>query len=322
MDPVKVGLDVGGTKTDAVAVDGGGAIVARVRLATGWGPDAVTATVLAAVRALGDEAAVDVSAIRSVGIGIPGQIEPGTGRVVHAVNLGVDELDLAAATAPQLGVPVGVENDVKAAALGAFALHGGSGSMAYLNLGTGVAAGIVSEGSLWRGARGTAGEVGHISIDPSGPLCRCGQYGCIEALAGGGSIAERWGRPGALPVRDVFDAADAGDLRAVELRAGLARGVAAAVRVLVLTADVDAVVLGGGVTALGDRLMADVAAELAASAEASPFMRSLRLEERVELLPAGSPAAALGAALIGAARDGGRTPGAEPHNDAGALAHG
>lgn len=308
---MKVGLDVGGTKTDAVAVDAGGEIVGRVRLATGWGSDAVTATVLAAVDALGAEAGVDVSAVTSVGIGIPGQIEPGTGRVVHAVNLGVDELDLVAATEPSLGVPVGVENDVKAAALGAFALHGGSGSMAYLNLGTGIAAGIVSEGSLWRGARGAAGEVGHISVDPHGPVCRCGQRGCIEALAGGGAIAERWGRAGALPVRDVFDAADAGDQTARELRAGLARGVAAAVRVLVLTADVDAVVLGGGVTALGERLMSDVRAELAASAEASSFMRSLRLDERVELLPAGSPAAALGAALIGAARD------AE-----GALAHG
>jgi predicted NBD/HSP70 family sugar kinase len=175
--------------------------------------------------------------------------------------------------------------------------------MAYLNLGTGVAAGIVTDGELWRGARGTAGEVGHISVDPAGPLCRCGQRGCIEAFAGGGAIAERWGRTGALPVRDVFDAADQGDSFAQQLRRGLAQGVSAAVRVLVLTADVDSVVLGGGVTALGDRLMTDVAAELAASAEASPFMRSLHLEERVELLPAGSPAAALGAALIGAARD-------------------
>jgi glucokinase len=299
---MKVGLDIGGTKTDAVAVDDNGEIAGRVRLATGWGPDAVIRTVLEAVRVLGTQDAVDASSIRSVGIGIPGQVEPGTARVVHAVNLGVDELDLAAALAPHLGVPVQVENDVKAAAFGAFALHGGSGSMAYLNLGTGIAAGIVSDGTLWRGARGTAGEVGHISVDPAGPLCRCGQHGCIEALAGGGAIAERWGRPGALPVRDVFDAADAGDPAARGLRAGLATGVAAAVRVLVLTADVDVVVLGGGVTALGDRLMADVSAELAASAEASPFMRSLQLQDRVTLLPAGSPAAALGAALIGASR--------------------
>ena len=324
---MKVGLDIGGTKTDAVAVDGAGSIAGRIRMATGWGTDAVAQTIVDAVRSLGADAGVDLSAVRSVGVGIPGQIEPGTGRVVHAVNLGVDEMDLAAmvaprlrAVAPGLRLPVQVENDVKAAALGAQALHtrNGSpapGSMAYLNLGTGIAAGIVSDGVLWRGARGTAGEVGHISVDPNGPLCRCGQRGCIEALAGGGAIAERWAKRSALPVRDVFDAADEGDPSARQLRAGLARGVAAAVRVLVLTADVDIVVLGGGVTALGDRLMTDVAAELSASAEASPFMRSLHLTDRVELLPPGSPAAALGAALVGAEGD-------ATHDAREALVHG
>ena len=307
---MRVGLDVGGTKTDAVVVDYEGGIAARIRLATGWGGEEIIRTVVAAVHSVAADAGTDLRSITSVGIGIPGQVDAGTGRVSHAVNLGVEELDLAAAVAPRLGVAVRVENDVKAAALGAYALRGSSrgldlrlGSMAYLNLGTGVAAGIVVDGELWRGARGTAGEVGHISIDPAGPLCRCGQRGCVEALAGGGAVAERWGRRGPLPVLDVFNAADAGDDTARELRAGIARGVAAAVRVLVLTVDADVVVLGGGLTALGDRLRDDVSAELAASAEASPFMRSLRLDERVELLPAGSPAAALGAALIGAARD-------------------
>ena len=317
---MKVGLDVGGTKTDAVAVDGSGAIAGRVRLPTGWGPDAVAETVVDAVRALGAEPGIDLGAVGSVGVGIPGQIEPGTGRVVHAVNLGVEELDLAAAVAPQLRAivprlqaPVQVENDVKAAALGAYALHAARtageapspapDSMAYLNLGTGVAAGLVTRGTLWRGARGAAGEIGHISVDPNGPRCRCGQRGCIEAFAGGGSIAQRWPRRSALPVRDVFDAADAGDPAARQLRAGLARGVAAAIRVLVLTADVDLVVLGGGVTALRERLMTDVAADLSASAEASAFMRSLHLTERVALLPPGSPAAAVGAALLGGDAD-------------------
>lgn len=311
---VRVGIDVGGTKTEAVAVDATGAIIARERLATGWGADAVVRTVMAAVAAL--RSAVDAGPIGSVGIGIPGQVDSHTGRVVHAVNLGVDELDLATVAGAKLGVPVRVENDVKAAALGAEALHGlepaggdagGTTSMAYLNLGTGVAAGIVVGGELWRGARGAAGEIGHISIDPNGPLCRCGQRGCIEALAGGAAMADRWGQPGALPVRDVFDAADAGDPLARTLRSDLARGVAAAVRLLVLTADIDVVVLGGGLTALAERLMTDVVAELTASAEASAFMRSLRLHERVELLPVGSPAAALGAALVGAAGTPGET---------------
>jgi len=301
---MRAGLDVGGTKTDAVAVGPAGEIVGRVRLATGWGADAVVRTVLDAVAALAAEPGLRGDVITSLGVGIPGQVAPGGTRVLHAVNLGVEELDLAAAIEPELGgVRVRVENDVKAAALGTYALRGRDGSMAYLNLGTGVAAGFVFDGALWRGARGTAGEIGHLSVDPGGPVCRCGQHGCIEALAGGAAIAARWGRPGALPVRDVFDAADAGDPRARRLRDGLAHGVAAAVRVLVLAADVEAVVLGGGLTALGDRLVDDVRRELRGSAAASSFLRSLRLDERVEPLPTGSPAAALGAALVGASFD-------------------
>ena len=165
---------------------------------------------------------------------------------------------------------------------------------------TGIAAGFVNAGRLWRGAYGTAGEVGHICVDPRGPLCKCGQRGCIEAFSGGGALAERWGRPGALPVRDVFDGADAGDPVALALRDGFAFGVAAAVRVIVLSTDVESVVLGGGVSALGDRMLSRVVTELEARAAASPFLRSLHLADRVELLPPGSPAAALGAALLGA----------------------
>lgn len=305
---MRVGLDVGGTKTDAVAIDERGAVAARVRLATGWGPDGVAQTVLDAVDALGREH-IDTARILSVGVGMPGQVERGSTHVTHAVNLGIADLDLAAAVGPRLGVPVAVENDVKAAALGAYALSArdSAQTMAYLNLGTGIAAGLVCGGSLWRGDHGTAGEIGHISVDPDGPVCGCGQRGCIESLAGGGCIAKRWGKPAPLPVVDMLDAADAGDPRAIEMRAGLHRGVAAAVRILVLTADVDTVVLGGGLTALGDRLMDGVVAELDASARTSPFMRSLRLSERVDVLPRGSAAAAFGAAIVGGMQD--------PHSD-------
>jgi len=304
---MRLGFDVGGTKTDAVVVASSGEIIARLRRPTGWGRDAVVATLIEAVADLAAEVGCAPVEFASIGIGMPGQVLPGTARVTHAVNLGIDELDLRDAIGPEFGVPVRAENDVKAAAVGAFALRGlergapaGDSSMAYLNLGTGIAAGLVTAGELWRGARGAAGEVGHIPVDPTGPLCRCGQHGCIEAFAGGGALAERWARPGVLPVRDIFDAADAGDPAASELRRGLAYGVAAAVRVLVLTADVDVVVLGGGVSALGDRMLNPVVSELEVSAAASSFLRSLQLPDRIELLPAGSPAAALGAALIGA----------------------
>ncbi|CDJ99223.1 ROK family protein [Microbacterium sp. C448] len=325
---MRVGLDVGGSKTEGVAVAPDGSIVARVRRATGWGPDAVVETILGVVADLGAELGAEASGaapqIASVGIGIPGQIAPGSLWVEHAVNLGIESLDVGDTVASTLGVQVYVDNDVRAAALGAAVLRGGSGSIGYLNLGTGIAAGIVTgfvTGSLagsiaaagsgretvpavWRGSRGAAGEVGHISVDPAGPMCRCGQRGCIEALAGGAALAERWGRPGTHPVGDIFDAAESGDPLALTLRGELARGVAAAVRILVLTTDVETVVLGGGLTALGARLHDDVRRELEAVAEASVFLRSLALADRVELLPPGSPAAALGAALSGAPEEG------------------
>ncbi|MFK3676304.1 ROK family protein [Microbacterium sp. NPDC090218] len=297
---IRVGLDVGGTKIDAVAVDASGDIIGRLRRPTGWGDDAVVESIVTSVAALADEAGFPVSRIGSVGIGIPGLVDADAGRVDHAVNLGVESLDLADRAERTLGVPFRVENDVKAAALGAAVLSGVAGSMAYLNLGTGVAAGIVIDGRIWRGARGTAGEVGHLSVDPRGRLCGCGQHGCVETFCGGGALAKAWGRPGALPIRDIFDAADAGDPLAIGLRDDLYHGAAAAVRVLVLSADVETVVIGGGLTALGDRLENGIRAALHAGAEASPFMRSLRLDERIELLPAGSPAAAFGAALVGA----------------------
>lgn len=300
--PVRIGLDIGGTKTDAVAIADDGEIIARIRRASGHGDDQVVADTVDSVHELRAEAGFDLGDVSSVGVGIPGLVDAASGRVLHAVNLGVESLELAVLAGAQLGVPVTVENDVNAAALGAAALRGADrgASMAYLNLGTGVAAGIVMGGELWRGARGTAGEVGHISVDPAGRLCTCGQRGCIETLCGGGALARAWGRPGALPVRDIFDAADQGDGEAVLLRADLSRGAAAAVRVLVLSADVEKVIIGGGLTALGDRLGDGIRRALVADAAGSPFLRSLHLDERIELLPPGSPAAAVGAALVGA----------------------
>ena len=297
---MRIGLDIGGTKTDAVAVTDADEIVGRIRRPSGHGDEAVVADVVESVRELCAASDVSAADVTSVGIGIPGLVDTANGRVLHAVNLGVESLDLASVSSARLGVPVVVENDVKAAALGAAALRGESASMAYLNLGTGVAAGIVIDGAIWRGSRGTAGEVGHISVDPNGRVCSCGQRGCIETLCGGGALARAWGRPGSLPVRDIFVAADRGDGDALRLRADLFRGAAAAVRVLVLSADVESVVIGGGLTALGDRVGDGIRNALITDAKGSPFLRSLHLDERIELLPSGSPAAALGAALVGA----------------------
>jgi len=150
--------------------------------------------------------------------------------------------------------------------------------------------------SVHSGAGGTAGEIGHLSVDPRGRACPRGQRGCIETLAAGWAIAERWGRASAHPAREVFAAV--GDPRAAAIRDDVVRGVAAAVRALALAVDPVAVVLGGGVSRVGEPLLDAVRAELRTSAVASPFLSSLRLEDRIERLPPGARPGALGAALL------------------------
>lgn len=296
---MRLGIDIGGTKTDAVAVDDGGVLAQRVRLATGFGHAAVVETAVTAVARIGELTGLPAGGFSSIGIGIPGMVDSVSGQVAHAVNLGVESLALGGELAGRLGVGVRVENDVKAAALGAFHLLGLDGSMAYLNLGTGMAAGIVVDGRLWRGATGVAGEIGHLPVDPAGALCRCGQRGCLETVASGSGIARQWRTDDPLPARALFAAAADGDREARAIAARLAEGIAAAMRVLVLTVDVDTVVIGGGLRHLGDRLLSDVHEVLDGWARTSPFLASLALSRRVRLVPEGTPVAALGAALVG-----------------------
>lgn len=298
---LRAGIDIGGTKTDAVALDASGHVVHELRLTTGFGADSVLATSMEAVRRLAGLAGCGPDDFVSIGIGIPGAVDVASGRVEHAVNLGLSGLDLGSELAARLGRAVRVENDVNAAALGAFALLGRTSaqSMAYLNLGTGLAAGLVLGGRLWRGSRGVAGEIGHIPVDPAGPLCPCGQRGCLELMASGSAVARQWPTDEPKPVRALFAAADAGDPLAIAVRSRLVDNVAAAVRLLVLTVDVDDVVIGGGLSSLGDVLLADVRGVLEGWAVGSEFLASLQLPDRVALVPNDFPAAAVGAALIG-----------------------
>ena len=302
--PIMVGLDIGGTKVDAVAIEEDGRIIQRIRMATGFGHEAVLETARAAVVQLSELTGTAVSDFESIGIGIPGAVEEGTGRIAHSVNLGLADFELGSELGDLLGREVRIDNDVNAAALGAFRLleHGSTHSMAYLNLGTGLAAGLVLNGSLWRGSRGGAGEIGHIPVDPAGIECPCGQRGCLEMVGSGSAIARQWPTDDPRPASALFEAASLGDPAAIEVRDRFIEAVASAIRLLVLTFDVDSVVIGGGLSALGDDLLERIAGVLTRWEAASPFLASIGLSSRVQLVPAGFPAAAVGAALVGTER--------------------
>lgn len=292
---MRLGIDIGGTKTDVVAVEAG-AIAARHTAPSGHGASAVVESTVAAVAALMDAANLAWADVETVGVGVPGAVVDGV--VSYALNLGIDTVDLAGELASEWGRRPVVDNDVNAAALGAWALRGGGSSLAYLNLGTGLASGIILDGKLWRGARGAAGEIGHISIDPSGPLDADGLPGAIEVYASGGGLVRQWGADGA-DAHDILDAAEAGDPRAGAIRDRLYLGLASAVRVLVLTLDVESIVIGGGLTGHGERLLAGATAVIDEWSAASRFLASLDMAGRMSLLDAGVPVAALGAASLG-----------------------
>ncbi|HEY5247739.1 MAG TPA: ROK family protein [Dermatophilaceae bacterium] len=316
-DRLSVGLDVGGTKVLGVLVDVEGHVLHSVRLPTRKGCHGVVESAAGAVERLLEGAGIPLAALTLVGMGVPGVVDPLTGEVEQAVNLGIDgSIALGSLLSARLaGVPVRADNDLNAAALGAAHLLGaqdaaglGVTDLAFLALGTGVAAGLVLDGVVRRGHRGAAGEIGHIPFVAGGLACPCGQRGCLEQYASGAALDLLWpSRTGRPAPAELFEAAAAGDVKAVRIRAAFADAVAAAVRILVLTCDVERVVIGGGVSALGAPLLQAVRGTLTDQAAGSPFLRSMNLAGRVELAAAGVPVAAIGASLLGARGLPGRT---------------
>jgi predicted NBD/HSP70 family sugar kinase len=300
-DGLAVGLDVGGTKVLGVLLGPDDVVRHQVRVPTSPGVDGVVASAARAVRALTDRAGTTPGRLAGLGLGLPGMVDPAAGTVAHAVNLGIADgpAPVAALVAAALGTGhVVVDNDLNAAAAGAARVLGHRADVAFLALGTGLAAGFLLDGRLRRGWLGAAGEIGHLPLDLAGPACPCGQRGCLELYASGGSLEARWPTADGVPAAAaLFAAAAAGDRRAVALRDDFASAVAAAVRILVLTTDVERVVLGGGVREVGDELLRVVTAALEEQAATSGFLASMRLAERVELAPRGVPVAAIGAAL-------------------------
>lgn len=310
MEPVAVGVDVGGTKVLAVALgaapSGGapGPILAEAEVPTPQGGAAVVQAIVATVR---DVLAPHGPAVRAtVGLGLPGLVDR-SGVLRYGPNLpGVLDLDVAALVGEHLGevlaVPfVAVDNDGNCAAL-AEARGGaatGASSALFIGLGTGIACGIVIDGRIWRGAHGFAGESGHIRVDPSGPRCACGAVGCWEAVASGSAldrIARELGADGggALTAAERRGDPDPEGLRAAALdRFGeaVASGLVGLCNVL----DPEVVVLGGSVMDAADVLLP----RITAAATAARFGGERGADPPVRVAVLGRRAGAVGAALIG-----------------------
>jgi glucokinase len=297
------GVDVGGTWTDAVVVDGGGAVLGRSRRPTN--PDGADGIVDSVAEAVADAAASADADPAGVGVGIPGQVDPASGTVRLATNLRIDVLGLPVGSIlrERLGIPVTLENDVRAAAVGAYehlrstsepALR----SLAYLGIGTGISAGLVVDGRLHRGRDGMAGEIGHVVVEANGPRCRCGLDGCLEAVAAGPALQRLWPDGDGRPAEAMFEAATAGDPTARRLTEEVIDRYVLAVQWLGAAWGADLIALGGGIGSIGDPLLVPIRERLAGWAARSELASWVLPPERVVSLPAGLLAGAIGAAAL------------------------
>jgi glucokinase-like ROK family protein len=272
-----VGIDIGATSIDVAVTDGELRLISHVSEPSDvrQGPKAVLQQALDLLDKLRAEgAAVE---IHGLGVGVPGPVSQREGApVVPPIMPGWNRFPVRDTLAAAVGAPVMVDNDVNIMALGE--QHAGTArsveNFLFVKIGTGIGCGIVLEGQVYRGADGSAGDIGHIRIEDAGPTCTCGNDGCLEAFFGGAALArdaeiaartgrsellaDRLSQAGALSAVDVGTAAGAGDAAAVALVRGGGRRLGLALATLVSFFNPGLVVIGGGVAGLGHPLLAEI----------------------------------------------------------------
>jgi glucokinase len=310
------GIDLGGTKVQAVIVDGRNKVLGESRhpTPTSGGPEAVCAELADTLADAGASAGIDPSTLSGVGVGSPGAIDAGAGTVAQARNLPdwIDPFPLADRLSEAVGAPVRVDNDVSVATAAEFELGMGKEYSSLLGVfwGTGVGGGIVLNDEPWTG-RGAAGEIGHMVVKIGGRRCPCGRRGCMEAYAGRGAmeararklhkqghktelfkIMRKRGRE-RLTSGVWARALDQGDDLANEIVAEAVEAIGAATASAVNLLDVEAVVIGGG---LGIRLGKPYARKIAAAMQPHLFVDDR--PPAIEVAALGDLGGAIGAALL------------------------
>lgn len=259
-----IGVDLGGTKIELGLVSPANQIVARHRIPTlpQQGPQRVVERIVESVHELEQSLPGDAR-VRALGICSPGPVDHETGTLMDPPNLaGLHNAPLRQLLEEQLKIPVSLEHDAKAAALGEYHYGVGRGeqSMVYIVIGTGVGGAIINNGELLRGLHNSAGEIGHITLDPNGEKCSCGRYGCVETYMSGPWLAKHYqhladDEAEEVTAIDVAQRAIEGDplAKVVVHRAGQALGRAIAMTAMML--NVDLFVIGGSVAKSRDLII-------------------------------------------------------------------
>jgi glucokinase len=272
-----IGVDLGGTKIASALANEKGDILAsdtRLTLAAD-GIEAVLARIEGAVHKVACQSGVPFTSVIGVGIGAPSPVQTAAGIVSQAPNLpGWIDIPLKTLMEKRLGIPVVVGNDANATAQAEYRFGAGLGTrnMVYITASTGIGGGFILDGRLYEGSDGAAGEVGHTIVQDDGPLCGCGNYGCWEALASGTALARdaqaaiatgaalglariSQQAGGKITAALVYQAACSGDCVAQLLVANTARWLGVGLVNLVNIFNPEMVVVGGGMSNMGEMLL-------------------------------------------------------------------
>ncbi len=256
MTDLFLGIDLGGTFVKLGVCTPGGE--GRGTLSIPTRPDRGPEDTVQRIGEAADALQRKTGRVKACCAGVPGPLDLERRILMRANNLpGWINVRFPQMLGNRMGMPTYMENDANCAAWGEYVAGAGRGtrSMVLYTLGTGVGGGIILNGDLWVGASGAAGELGHMTIDQNGPMCGCGQPGCVEQYASASAVAKKWGQGTA---KDCFDAAKRGDPRALEVVTWAAEGLAVGVANMVHVLHPDIIVLAGGMAQAGDILVEKV----------------------------------------------------------------
>jgi predicted NBD/HSP70 family sugar kinase len=297
---VVLAADVGATHVRLAVTDLAAAVLTNehVDLDIALGPETVLRWVVEHGRKLLDKAGRDVADLAGVGIGLPGPVEHATGRPTNPpIMPGWDGFDVPGFVAAELGCLAVVDNDVNVMALGEhFIDYPDVSHLMFVKIATGIGSGIISDGALRRGAQGAAGDLGHIHVPRDvDAVCRCGNVGCLEAVASGAAVATRLREAGvdAASSRDVVALVKGGSVLATQLVREAGRTVGDVLASAVSLLNPSVIVIGGSLAAAGDPLLAGVREVV--------YRRSLPLATshlRIVQSSAGDLAGVVGAAVL------------------------
>lgn len=294
-----LGIDIGGTRIRAAVVSQDGVLLTRAEGATparGSGHDVVKAVAEVAARALQGH---DRATILAAGVGAPGPLDAERGMAQATPTIaGFRDFPIRDRLAEAIGLPTYLEHDGPAAAYGEWMYGAGRGTqnMVFVTVSTGIGGGAIVDGRLQRGRKGQSAHVGHMTLDPDGPVCNCGNRGCWEALASGPAFARAVGEVGYADGAAAFAAALVGQDAAVRVVAAQARWLAIGLVNLAHIYSPDVLILGGGVMAGLAQMRPMIAAEYARRAM-SPYRDIPFLAAQL-----GDNAGLIGAAALGRAQ--------------------